>query len=72
MELKEKIDAVIDKIKSDKEFAAKFISDPIKAVESLIGIDLPHDQINKVIEGVKANVSLANAARSAGLVKALF
>lgn len=59
--LKEKIEKVVEKVKKDKDFAKKFKSDPIKAVESIIGIDLPDEQINKIIQAVKAKVTVDNA-----------
>ena len=56
--IKEKIEEIIEKIKKDKDFAAKFKKDPVKAVEGVIGINLPDDQINAVIKGVKAKIDL--------------
>jgi len=58
MDIKAKIEEIVNKVKGDKDFAAKFTSDPVKAVEGVIGIDLPDDQINAVIEGVKAKISV--------------
>ncbi len=72
MDIKGKIEEIVEKVKSDKDFAAKFKSDPIKTVESVIGMDLPDDQIKKVIEGVKAKVSLDEAGGLLGSVKKLF
>lgn len=72
MDIKGKIEEIVDKVKSDKDFASKFKSDPIKAVESVIGMDLPDDQIKAVIEGVKAKVSLDEAGGLLGSVKKLF
>lgn len=72
MDIKGKIEEIVEKVKSDKDFANKFTSDPIKAVESIIGMDLPDDQINSVIEGVKAKVSLDQAGGLLGSVKKLF
>ena len=54
MDIKYKIEEIIDKVKSDKDFAYKFSSDPVKALESVLGIDLPDDQIKALIDGVKA------------------
>ena len=70
--LKKMINEIVDKIKSDKGFASKFKSDPIKAVESFLGVDLPDDQINKVVDGVKAKVSLDNAGDLLSKAKGLF
>ncbi len=72
MDIKAKIEEIIDKVKSDKEFASKFSQDPVKAVESVIGIDLPDDQINALIDGVKAKLSLDKADDLFGKVKKLF
>ena len=36
----------------------KFNENPVALIESLIGIDLPDDQINGVIDGIKAKISL--------------
>ncbi len=58
MDIKEKIEEIVEKIKSDKAIAAKFKADPIKTVEGLIGIDLPDDQIQKLVDGVKAKIDL--------------
>lgn len=72
MDIKGKIDEIVEKIKDDKEFASKFIDDPVKAVESVIGIDLPDDQINPLIEGIKAKVSLDEVGSMLGSIKKLF
>ena len=57
-QLKDKIDDIVEKIKSDKNIAAKFQKDPISTVEELIGIDLPNDQIEGVVDAIKAKISL--------------
>ena len=58
MDIKEKIEEIIEKVKSDKDFSSKFSRDPVKAIESVLGIDLPDDQIIALIDGVKAKLSL--------------
>ncbi len=66
MDIKKKIDEIVEKVKSDKGFAAKFSSDPIKAVESVLGVDLPDDQIKSLVDGVKAKISLDKAGSALG------
>ena len=56
--LKDKIDEVVEKIKSDKNIASKFQKDPVAVVEELLGVDLPNDQLNKIVEAIKAKVNL--------------
>lgn len=57
MDIKAKIEDLVNKIKKDDKLMDKFKKDPIKTVEDLIGIDLPNDQIEKVVDGIKAKIS---------------
>ena len=58
MDIREKIEEIVEKIKNDKNLLAKFQKNPASVIEELIGIDLPDDQVNKVVEAVKAKISL--------------
>ncbi len=60
MDIKAKIEELTDKIKGDKDLLAKFQSNPIAAVESLLGVDLPDDQIKGIVDGIKAKIKLDN------------
>lgn len=72
MDIKGKIEEIISKVKNDKDFAAKFKSNPVQAVESIIGIDLPDDQVKSVIEGVKAKLAADKTSGVLGSVKNIF
>ena len=56
-DIKKKIEEVVKKVKTDKTFASNFKKDPIKAVEKLLGVDLPDDKIKSIIDGVKAKLT---------------
>lgn len=58
MDIKGKIDEVVNKVKSDPNFAEQFKNEPVKAVEGVIGVDLPDDVINNVVDAVKSKVSI--------------
>ena len=58
MDIKAKIDEIVNKIKNDKNLLTKFNKEPVKVIEELIGIDLPDDQIEGVVEAVKAKINL--------------
>ncbi len=58
MDIKAKIDEVVNKVKNDKGFAEKFQKEPIKAVEEVLGVDLPDDAIKNIIDGVKAKINI--------------
>ena len=70
--IKEKIDELVEKIKSNKEIAAKFQKDPIATVESLLGIDLPDDQIKTIVDGIKAKLNLDKLGGALGNLGGLF
>lgn len=71
-ELKEKAEELIEKIKNDKDIAAKFQKDPISTVEELLGVDLPNDQIMAVAEFIKAKIDLDKLGNALGGLKGLF
>ena len=58
MDIKAKVDEIVKKITSDKDLAAKFQSNPTQAVEGLIGVDLPDDQVQGVVEAVKTKIGV--------------
>lgn len=58
--LKEQIEAVVSKVKADPNFATKFKAEPVKALEDVMGIDLPDDKINGIIDAVEAKINLSN------------
>ncbi|MBR6377420.1 MAG: hypothetical protein IKS05_06625 [Oscillospiraceae bacterium] len=65
-DIKKIIEDIIAKIKGDKDIGEKFQKDPTKTVEGLIGVDLPDDQINAVVDGVKAKMKLDDIASKLG------
>ena len=71
MDIKAKIEEIVNKAKSDKDFAAKLQKDPVKTVEDLLGVDLPDEQIKAVVEGVKAKI-LAGDGNIVDKIKGLF
>ena len=72
MDLKEKIEQAAKKLLSDKTLMARFEQNPVSVIEQLIGIDLPDQQLNQVIEGIKAKIKLDKAGDMLGSVGKLF
>ena len=58
VDINAKIEELAAKIKSDKELQEKFQKEPVAAVEELLGVDLPEEQIEKLVDGIKAKVQL--------------
>lgn len=61
MEIKEKIEEIVKKAKSDEAFHKELKENPVKAIEELLGADLPEDQLKAIAEGVKAKINLESA-----------
>ena len=70
--LKGKIEEIVEKIKSDKDIAAKFQKDPISVVEKLLGVDLPNEQLEQVVDAIKAKIDLDKIGDLLGGLGGLF
>lgn len=66
MDIKAKIDEIVNKVKSDPAFAEEFKKEPVKAVEKLLGVDLPDDAIKNIVDGVKAKINVDGIADKLG------
>ena len=72
MDIREKIESVVKKLLSDKQLMEKFEKNPVKVIEQLLGVDLPDDVVNKIIEGVKAKISLEKVGDALEALGGLF
>ncbi len=72
MDIKELIEKVVDAIKDNDKIKEQFEKEPVKVVEKFLGVDLPDEIVEKVIDGVKAKISLNQVADVAGVLKGLF
>lgn len=71
MDIKKMAEELIGKIKNDPAMMEKFMKEPVPTVEKLIGIDLPDDQINKIVDLVKAKISIDKASALLGGIGSL-
>lgn len=69
IDVKAKITELVEKAKKDENFKKELTKDPVKAVEGVLGIDLPDDQVKKIADGVKSKITLDNVAGIAGKIK---
>ena len=72
MDIKEKIEAVVKKLMADKKLMEKFEKNPVKVIEELLGVDLPDDLVNKIIDGVKAKINLDKVGDALDMLGGLF
>lgn len=72
MDIKEKIEELVEKIKSSDDLMAKFKADPVKVIENLVGVDLPDDKIGALVDGIKAKISLDQIGGALNGLKGMF
>ena len=72
MDIKEKIQEMVEKVTSDKTLMEQFQREPVKAVEKVLGVDLPDDIVEKIIDGVKAKITVDKLDDVADALKKLF
>ena len=72
MDIKAKIEEVVKKLMNDKSLMAKFERNPVSVIEELIGIDLPDQQVNQLIEGIRAKIKLDQVGDVLGGIGKLF
>lgn len=71
-EIREKIEQVVKKLMADKDLMKKFDTNPVKVIEELLGVDLPDDLVNNVIEGVKAKINMEKVGDALEALGGLF
>ena len=60
MDIQKIIADVVAKLTGNPDLIKSFLSNPVELLEKTFGIDLPDDQINQVIDGVKGKLDLSN------------
>ena len=72
LDIKEKIEDLVEKIQKNPAMLKKFNTEPVKVVEELVGIDLPDELIEKVVDGVKAKLTLDKVGDALDALGGLF
>ena len=58
MDIKAKIEELLEKITADNGLLEQFMKAPVKTVEELLGIDLPDEKIREIAAAIKAKLDL--------------
>ncbi|MBQ4347717.1 MAG: hypothetical protein IJC39_04655, partial [Firmicutes bacterium] len=72
MDIKAKIEELVEKIKGNPTILAKFRTDPVAVIEELVGVDLPNEQLQGLANGVKAKLDIDKLGESLGGLGGLF
>ncbi|MBE5785473.1 MAG: hypothetical protein E7330_06690 [Clostridiales bacterium] len=60
------------KIGADKDLLTNFKKDPVKTLESKLGIDLPDDQVKKLADAILAKLNAEKAGEFLGGLGKMF
>ena len=66
MDIKKIIEDTVAKLKNDPQAVRGFQSDPAGMIKKLTGFDIPTEQLNAVVEGIRAKINLDGIAEKLG------
>ena len=67
-----KVTETVEKFAGDKKLQEQFKKEPVKAVEAVLGVDLPDDVVNQIVTAVKTKITADQLAGGLNAVKKLF
>ena len=66
------VEEVVEKLKADPALLKSFEKEPIKTIERLLGVDLPDQQLEPLVAGIKAKLTTAEIGDALEGLKKLF
>ena len=72
MDIKAKIEEMAAKLRKDPALLKRFQDDPVKTLEELTGVDLPDEQLQPLVTGLKAKLAASDLGEALGGLKKLF
>ena len=62
VDIKEIIENIVEELTKNKSLKEDFEKEPVKVIERIVEIDLPDELVEKVIDGVKAKITVDKVA----------
>jgi len=72
MDIKEQINKIVEEASKNPNIKEQFEKEPVKVIEKIVGIDLPDDVVMKIIDGVKAKMTIDGVSKAADALKGIF
>ena len=71
-DIKAEITRMAESVLKDEKLREQFGREPVKAVEKILGVDLPDEIVEQIITGVKAKITAEQASGALNALKKLF
>lgn len=71
MDIKEMIENIVAELTKNKNLKEDFEKEPVKVIEKIVKADLPDELVEKVIDDIKAKLTMDKAADIADTVSDL-
>ena len=72
MDVIAQVTKIVEEVSNNPDMKEQFEKEPVKVIEKVIGVDLPDDVIMKIIDGVKAKLTMDNVSKAADALKGMF
>lgn len=72
MDMKAQINKIMEEVSKNPDIKKEFEKEPVKVIEKVIGIDLPDDVVMKIVDGVKAKMTVDGVSKAADALKGMF
>ncbi len=72
IDIKAKVEELAAKLQKDPALLQSFQKDPVKTLERLIGADLPDEQLQPLVTGIKAKLAATGLGGALDGLKKLF
>lgn len=72
MDMKEQISKIVEEVSKNPDIKEQLEKEPVKVIEKVIGVDLPDDIVMKIIDGVKAKLTIDDVSKVADALKGIF
>ena len=72
VDIKALAEKAISALKNDDNLLESFKKNPIKVVEKILNVDLPDEILEKIVDAVKAKISIDDAKEVIGKLSGLF
>ena len=71
-DIMEKVEELVKKISSNKALKEQFMKDPVEVLEKVLKVDLPNEQLDKVVDAIKAKLAVDDIGDALGALGGLF